>query len=119
MFLIGGTSSKGTYYWYSQHHNGWVVADLDLGKASLHNKLALIDAPNYIAAELENKLGLGQEGDKWLIDGDELVPFLREYNEYTEVLMVYYQDGSQKPYGKLEQEISQIVKKIKKKRESE
>lgn len=118
MFFIGSTDHRGTYYFYSKQHNGWIVADLDSGKASLHNRLAIIldhDDLEEIDRALTKRLGLGQDGKRWLIDGEQLVPLLRKHGEDAmEVAAVYYEDGEIRPYGKREKEIAKFARKIRK-----
>ena len=116
MFFIGSTNSRGTYYFWSKQSNGWITADLDAGKAVLHNKLALVRVVNEIdVVDTLADCGLGQDGDRWLVDGEELIPLLRDHAKELEVLMVLYQDGTSRPYGKLEQNVAKMLKKAKKK----
>jgi hypothetical protein len=118
MYFIGQSNHRGTFFFYSKQHNGWIVADLDLREADLHNRLATvkIKKPDMtdVEDELENGVGLGQDGNKWLVDGEELVPLLREHSDSLEVLMVYYENGVEKPYGKLETQAADLVRKKKK-----
>lgn len=114
MYFIGDTNTRGTYFFHSLQHNGWVVADLDTGKASLRNKLATIhvtDCYSDVIHLLTKRAGLGQDGDRWLVDGEQLIPLLRDYADDIEVLMVYYQDGTENPYGKTEQLAVKAVRK--------
>jgi hypothetical protein len=120
MFFIGSTDHRGTYFFHSRQHNGWVVADLDTGKARLLNQLALVlvREEDAIGMDLEEALldgaGLGQDGQRWLVDGDDLIHFLRDYADGFEVLTVYRQDGSQDISARAEKEVAKTAKRIKK-----
>jgi hypothetical protein len=118
MFFIGPPNTKGTYFWYSEQQRAWITADLDLGKARTHDKLATIEVilDNGVTNVLESKAGLGQDGDRWLVDGLALILLLRDYADQIKVLMVYYIDGTEKPYGKDEVEVAKVMKKIRKQR---
>lgn len=120
MYFIGDDNARGTFFWWTKLKCGWVVADLDTGKARLYNSLATILVKNELALNtLEKKCGLGQDEKKWLIDGDELIPLLRDHQEDIEVLMIYYQDGSEKPYGAKEQEAAKMIREFRKKNQEE
>lgn len=111
LYFIGPTSSKGSYYFYSKQLQGWVVADLDLGKASFHDKIATLEIEPYANCESKlTRVALGQNERKYLIDGDSLLLLLRDYSEEIKPLMVYYADGTELPYGKTEQAAAQVLR---------
>lgn len=117
VYFIGPVNSRGTYYFYSKQLTGWIVADMDIGKASLHNKLAtvrVIYGKDEVTNELEALAGLGQEDSKWLVDGDDLLLLLRDYPDQLEVLLMHYPDGDIRAYGKMEVEAGKALRKLRK-----
>lgn len=121
MYFIGDNSSPGTYYFYSPQANAWIVADIGTGKAAACKKLALLRVKHEYADVLDvlEKRGtaLGQDDDRWLMDGEEVIPLLRDYSDDVEILMMYYSDGSTKPYGKVERDIARSLRGLKDKAE--
>lgn len=105
IYHIGSTSQRGAFYFHTKQLNGWVVADLDTGKCSLCNRLVTLrfedngSSKKDPLSQMESKFGLGQDEDKWLIDGDDLVSWLTNHSECTEVLLIFNQDGSFNPYN--------------------
>ncbi len=116
MYFIGSTDHRGTYFFHSRQHRGWIVADLDTGKASLHNTLAtiLVNLEHgrawAVRDRLEHRAGLGADEARWLIDGEDVIPLLRDFPEVLEVLMIYQQDGSERPHGIKERGIARAIR---------
>lgn len=115
MYFIGGTSTRGTYYFHSSQLSGWVVADLDACKASLHDRLATVEVGSEyddVVEVLERRSGFGNDGKKWLVDGHDLFLLLRDFAEELTVLMVYHADGSQMAYGESERDAAKAMRRI-------
>lgn len=92
MYFFGETNNRGTYFFYSQLHNGWIVANLDNRKCELYSRLVILE----VTKEAEDYPCLGFEEDKIILDYDDLVPILREYPEDVKVVAILEEDGSQK-----------------------
>jgi hypothetical protein len=99
VYFLGDTNTRGTYYFHSAQLRGWVVADLDTGKASLHDELATIRLegeltdPKYT---LDRKgVALGSCGAKYLVDGSlmDMTALLRDHGEDIEILVYLLGNG--------------------------
>lgn len=97
VYFLGSTDHKGTYYFYAEQHRAWVVADLDLESVRLHEHLFVVLVPTYsdLDGELEKGgIGLGQDGNKWLVDGEDMMLLARDHPpEDYEVLAYNDRDG--------------------------
>lgn len=92
--FIGHDSSKGTFYWHSARHNGWVIADLDLERTKLCSKIAVVELADDAKFEVESVILGDDGGDKILIDQEQLIPLLREYPDDVKVLWIGNEDGT-------------------------
>lgn len=119
VYFIGQTNQKGTYYFHSQQHNGWVVADLDNRLSSLHDCLAVIELIPGKGGDAEDELlfnqgvGLGQNDNRWLVDVNALCVLLRDYPDEINVLSINNQDGTITVGGKDYQDFAELLRKMK------
>jgi hypothetical protein len=98
LYFLGDTNNKGTYYWWSKQHNGWVVADLDGGKAAVHDRLVVFLCKGNDAEDTLNEVAIGQEGEKWLVSEKDAIVLWRDYADgfgTLEILVVNDVDGRQ------------------------
>lgn len=107
MYFIGTTDHRGTYFFHSKQHRGWIVADLDSGKCHLVNHLVTVRCdPNADIYDEVNRVAMGNESrqgedyERFLLNHDDFLILLRD-DEWHELegLMVYQQDGTEGVYG--------------------
>lgn len=120
MYFIGSTDCKGTYFFYSKQHKGWIVADLDHQKATLHNKLATVLMPDTDSDSFDylekHRCTLGQDGPRFLVDGENhLLLLLKKFKDEVEILLVFNEDGTERPYGTKEKELAEFLGKAQEK----